>query len=504
LRIEGEKVHSVPGIPHFVGDEFGTLLDAAPVLVAAADCFGRITLFNTACERLTGFRRDDVLGLPFVETLVPPDWHDIVRSRFAGDSPAALAAPHVNPWRTHSGDVRQIEWHCFRADNLPNGPWIIGFGHDITTLAQARHQIGQQASLIDALFEHIPEGITIAEAPDVTIRRVSRFGELLTGRSRDRLEDIPVDDHPAAWGLFHADGVTAATAAELPLTRATQHGEVVTDEEWVMKRPDGTALMLLCNAAPIRDASGRITGGLIAWRDITQRKQLESELRAAARAKDEFLAAVSHELRQPLSACLGALAMMKIRQNGESGERARAVLERQLTQMTRLIDDLLDTSNVTRGVVALDKQRLDLRDAVRSACDAIQTALDARQHSCAVVVSDDPVMVEGDPLRVHQILSNLLANAAKYTPPGGDIQITVGADDHHARVSVRDNGVGIPKDAQARIFDLFTRAMTDGGGFGIGLAVVRRLVEAHGGSIAVVSEGVGHGTEFIVTLPRTH
>jgi signal transduction histidine kinase len=164
----------------------------------------------------------------------------------------------------------------------------------------------------------------------------------------------------------------------------------------------------------------------------------------------------------------------------------------------------LDTSNVTRGVVALDKQRLDLRDAVRSACDAIQTALDARQHSCAVVVSDDPVMVEGDPLRVHQILSNLLANAAKYTPPGGDIQITVGADDHHARVSVRDNGVGIPKDAQARIFDLFTRAMTDGGGFGIGLAVVRRLVEAHGGSIAVVSEGVGHGTEFIVTLPRTH
>lgn len=497
-------MQSVSGIPPFVGAEVGALLDAAPVLVAAADRFGRIVLFNTACERLTGFRREEVLGQPFVETLVPADWHDIVRRRFATDDARTLAAPHVNPWRTRGGEARQIEWHCFPAENLPDGPWIIGFGHDITTLTEARAQIGHQAGLIDALFEHIPEGITIAEAPDVTIRRVSRFGEVMTGRSRDRLEGIPADDHPDAWGLFHADGVTAAVAAELPLTRATQSGEVVTDEEWVMKRPDGTALTLLCNAGPIRDTSGRVTGGLIAWRDITQRKRLESDLRAAARAKDEFLAAVAHELRQPLSASLGALAMMKIRQDGESGERARGVLERQLTHMTRLIDDLLDTSNVTRGTVTLDRQRLDLRDAVRRACDALQTAMDARQHTLAVVVPDSAVMVEGDPLRVQQILSNLLANAVKYTPPGGAIRIALSADDHHARVAVRDNGVGIPKDAQARIFDLFTRATTDGGGFGIGLAVVSRLVEAHGGSIAVASEGVGHGTEFIVTLPRAH
>ena len=497
-----QEMQAVSGIPEFIGDEFGALLDAAPVLVTAADCLGRIVVFNTACERLTGFRREDVLGLPFVETLVPTDWHDVVRNRFAGDSPAALAAPHVNPWRTDGGETRLVEWHCFRADHLPHGPWIVGFGHDITILAHAREQIRQQASLIDALFEHIPEGITIADAPDVTIRRVSRFGELLTGRSRDRLEDIPAEDHPDAWGLFHADGVTPATASELPLTRATQRGEVVTDEEWVIKRPDGTTVTILCNAGPVRAASGRITGGLIAWRDITQRKQLESELRAADRAKDDFLAAIAHEMRQPLSACLGAVAMMKVRQNRESGERARGVLERQLTQLTRLIDDLSDSSHVARGTVALEKQRLDLRDAARRAHEAVHSTMEGRRHTCTTVVPDDAVMIEADPFRLQQILSNLLGNAAKYTNPGGEILITVTAEDRHARVSVRDNGVGIPKEAQTRIFDLFTRAATSGGGFGIGLAVVRRLVEAHGGSIEVASECEGQGSEFIVTLPR--
>jgi PAS domain S-box-containing protein len=494
----------VSAFPQVDGRDIAALFDAAPALIAAADRCGRIVLFNARCERLTGFRREDVLGQPFLETLVPADWHDTVRARFASESPAALAAAHVNPWRTAGGGRIEIEWHCFRAEHMPEGPWIIGFGYDLEGERLARRDVELQQGLIDALFEHIPEGITIADAPDVTIRRVSRFGEAITGRQRASLEQIPADDHPAAWGLFHLDGVTPAAADELPLTRATRAGEVVTDEEWIIRQPDGSEVTILCNAGPIRDASGRITGGLIAWRDITERKRLESDLRAADRAKDEFLAAVAHELRQPLAACLGAVALMRMRQSREAGERAHAVLDRQLTHMARLIDDLLDTSRVALGTVALATQPLDLRDVVRRACESVQSLVEARRHACTVEVPAEPLTIDADPMRLQQVLGNLITNAAKYTPPGGTIRVTASADARAARVVVRDNGVGIPPEMQTRIFDLFTRASADADadGFGIGLAIVRRLVEAHGGTVTVTSDGPGRGSEFVIILPR--
>jgi PAS domain S-box-containing protein len=487
-----------------LSSDFGMMLDAAPVLIAGADRFGRVVLFNTACETLTGFLRHEVLGEPFIETLVPPDWHDVVRGRFAGDSPAALAAPHVNPWRTRNGQSREIEWHCFSVsdDAWPNAPWIIGFGHDISTLADARQTIQTQQSVLDALLDQIPEGITIADAPGVTIRRVSRFGERITGRSRTALENISADEHPQAWALFRPDGAAAAPD-ELPLTRATQHGELVTDEEWVMKRPDGSEVTILCNAAPIRNAAGHITGGLVAWHDITERKRLEAELRATNQAKDEFLAAIAHELRQPLAASLVASSMLRAhRDSPEQMEHAHAVLDRQLKQMTRLIDDVLDAGHVARGKVTLAKQRLDLREAVRRACESSSGVMESRQHSLSVQVAEAPTFVDADPIRLQQVLVNLLGNAAKYTPHGGTITVQVTCDDTVARVSVRDNGRGIPKEAQARIFELFARADTEADGFGIGLAVVSRLVTAHGGSVSVTSEGTGCGSEFTVTLPR--
>jgi PAS domain S-box-containing protein len=492
----------VSTFPHVDGKNVAALLDAAPAIIAAADRSGRIVLFNAECERLTGFRREDVLGQPLIETLVPADWHETVQSRLACESPAALSAPHVNPWRTAGGGQIEIEWRCFRAPDLPNGPWIVGFGYDLEGERRARRDVELQQGLIDALFEHIPEGITIADAPDVTIRRVSRFGEAITGRQRANLEQIPADDHPAAWGLFHPDGVTPAEADELPLTRATRSGDIVTDEEWVIRQPDGSQVTILCNAGPIRDPSGRVTGGLIAWRDISERKRLESELRAANRAKDEFLAAVAHELRQPLAACLGAVALMRTRQSRETGARAHAVLDRQLTHMARLIDDLLDTSRVALGMVALATQPLDLREAIRRACESVQSLVEARRHTFTVEVPPEPLMIDADPMRLQQVLGNVMANAAKYTPPGGTIRVTASADARTASVVVRDNGVGIPPEMLHRIFDLFTRVSVEEEGFGVGLAIVRRLVEAHGGAVTVTSDGPGQGSEFVVTLPR--
>lgn len=495
----------VTPVPECLGDGFAALVDAAPMLVAAADRYGRIVLFNAACEALTGLQRNDVVGESFVETLVPEDWHEVVRERFAGDSPAALSKAHVNPWRSADGEARSIEWHCFlfESPDLPNCPWIVGIGHDITTLEQTRAQVAAHEQLIDALFEHIPEGITIADAPDVSIRRVSRFGETIAGRTRQTLEGIPADKHPDTWALFHTDGVTPATPEELPLTRATQEGEVVTDEEWIIRRPDGSDVTILCNAGPLRDDAGKITGGLIAWRDITRRKHLEDELRAANLEKDQFLAAVAHELRQPVAASIAALAMLRLRDStaADQTERAVGVLERQLRQMTRLVEDLLDTSHVARDAVPLSKERLNLCDLARESMEGFREAMDAHGHQCSLSVPPEPVFVHADRMRLQQVFNNLLGNAAKYTPDGGTIQLLVFADTGGVRISVRDNGLGIPEHAQQRIFDLFGRADTSVQGFGIGLAVVRRLVEAHGGSVSVRSDGPGQGSEFLVTLP---
>jgi signal transduction histidine kinase len=358
-----------------------------------------------------------------------------------------------------------------------------------------------QQQLLDAVFDHVPDGITYATPPDVTIQRVSRYGQQLTGRRREELEGITADKHPDRWGICRGDGVTPAHGDELPLTRATRHGEIVNDEEWVLVRPDGTRVVLLCNAAPVQNTRGETIGGVIAWRDITDRRRLEDDLRAANHAKDDFLAGVAHELRQPLSAAVAAVSVMEARQEEAAGQHARGVLDRQLQQMSRLIDDLLDASRLTRGLVTLHRQVIDIRSIVQEASEVVRPLLDRSRHDYQVLLPEDPVFVSADAMRLQQVFVNLLGNAARYTDTGGRIELRVESVADTVRIVVSDNGRGIPKDAQHRIFDLFTRATDRAGGLGIGLTIVRRLVELHDGAIDVQSEGEGQGSQFVVTLP---
>ena len=219
----------------------------------------------------------------------------------------------------------------------------------------------------------------------------------------------------------------------------------------------------------------------------------------AIASKDEFLALVAHELRQPLHASLAALRMMST--SGESGDHARSVVERQLTQMTRLVEELLDAARIVRGHVQLNVAVFDVRAAIERAADSLRALIAEREHEFVVAVPEQPVIVQADAARLEQVFSNLLSNAAKYTDSGGRITLSLAVDQAFANITVSDTGRGIDPAAISTIFNLFARAASDVRGFGVGLAATRRLVELHGGTIQARSDGVGRGAQFRVSLP---
>ncbi len=230
---------------------------------------------------------------------------------------------------------------------------------------------------------------------------------------------------------------------------------------------------------------------------LRREKDARRVAEAATGSKDEFLALVAHELRQPLHASLAALRMMST----ESSEHARSVVERQLTQMTRLVEELLDAARIVRGHVQLNEAVFDIRATIERAADSLRALIAEREHAFVVSVPEQPVIVQADAARLEQVFSNLLSNAAKYTDPGGRITLSLAVDQNFANITVSDTGRGIDPAAISTIFNLFARAASDVRGFGVGLAATRRLVELHGGTIQARSEGVGRGAQFRVSLP---
>ena len=231
-------------------------------------------------------------------------------------------------------------------------------------------------------------------------------------------------------------------------------------------------------------------------------------LKLADQRKDEFLATLAHELRNPLAPVRNALEILKIAGDDPAKSlRAREMMERQLAQMVRLVDDLLDVSRITTGKLGVKKSVVDLRDVVSDAVEIVKPFIDARNHRLDITVPGEPVAVDGDRTRLAQVLSNLLNNAAKYTPPGGRIELALARDDYHGILRVRDNGIGLTPESISRIFDMFVQVdrtlERSQAGLGVGLTLARRLVELHGGSIDVASAGVGQGSEFTVRIPLT-
>jgi signal transduction histidine kinase len=240
--------------------------------------------------------------------------------------------------------------------------------------------------------------------------------------------------------------------------------------------------------------------------EVVERARAEDALKEADRRKDEFLAMLAHELRNPLAPILNALYLMRMDLSAHQQIWSREVIERQLSHLTRLVDDLLDVSRITRGKITLARAPVEVATLIARAVETIQPLLDERGHHFAVEApADEPLIVHGDPLRLTQALGNLLGNAAKYTNRGGHIRLTVSRAGEEVELRVRDDGIGIPAERLPLIFDLFTQLDSKSdhpqSGLGIGLALVRRLVKMHGGSVTAASEGSGRGSEFIVRLP---
>ena len=373
---------------------------------------------------------------------------------------------------------------------------------DATGLKAAEDALFHERYLLNSLLGTVPDAIYFADAAGKIIRMnpamALRFGidDLRAAVGKTLIELLSGDDARALHEQARAV-VKSGKAEHYKLERRTAE--------------DGSDRWSLVTRLPLLGPSGEIVGVGVIFRDVTDQKVAEQKIQQAVRRRDEFLAMLSHELRNPLGAIVNATSLLKGDGDGASlAPKAGpiiAILERQSKQMARLLDDLLDASRVTQNKVELRKQVVDLRAVVRDAADALRSQFEEHRIELTMDLCDVPLWIEGDPARLQQIHANLFSNAAKYTPAGGHVSVRAETDDDEAIVVVRDDGAGIPKSLLSSIFDLFVQSERTldraAGGLGVGLTLVRSLVTMHGGTVTAESDGDGHGSTFTVRLPLT-
>jgi PAS domain S-box-containing protein len=460
---------------------------------------GRITSWNREAERILGYAEAEVLGQPFAIIFTP---EDVAQGVPGLELRTALAQGRAEDERWH----RRKNGERFWALGIVTPTQDATGGHtgfskilrDMTERKRAEEQVRFQADVLDRV-----EQAVIVTDPDGRITYWNRFAERLYGWSREEATGRSVGE------LIVAPGEAGRAAEIMASLRAGRNWS----GEFLVRRRDGTAFPALVSDTPMLDGDGRLRGIIGISADLTERKRLEEQLRLrvgelaeADRRKDEFLAMLAHELRNPLAPIRTGLDRMRLKVPPDSPlHPVMDTVERQLGQMTRLVDDLLDVSRITRGQITLQKERADLHAVIAQAVETARPVIDARQHDLTYTPAPEPLRLEADPTRLAQALSNVLSNAAKYTEKGGRIWLAAERGQGEAVVRVRDNGMGIAPEMLAKVFELFTQAhpapYQSQGGLGVGLAVAKRLVEMHGGSVTAHSAGEGQGSEFVFRLP---
>jgi PAS domain S-box-containing protein len=351
-------------------------------------------------------------------------------------------------------------------------------------------------SLIDASGEQLEVGASLGFTPE-TLRLIEQLpngsGTCLEQQSRVIVEDTETDPLFASYReVARRVGFRAVHSTPL-ITRSGKIVGVLSTHFRRPRRPSDreTHLIDLCARQAV---------------DFIENARLYAQLREADQRKDEFLATLAHELRNPLAPISNSLHILRL--SGElppAADRVRAIMERQVNQLVRLVDDLLEVSRITRGKIELRKENVELAAILDNAIETSRPLIDAAGHQLAISISPEMMTVEADPVRLSQVVSNLLNNAAKYTDQGGQIWLSARREGAEAFISVRDNGLGIPPEMLPRVFDMFAQVdrtlNRSQGGLGIGLTLSKNLVQMHRGKIEVRSEGAGRGSEFIVTLP---
>jgi len=368
-------------------------------------------------------------------------------------------------------------------------PMILLNFHDITVRQEAEATNARLSAIVQSSDDAI-----LSRDLNGTIMSWNRGAESIFGYTPDEAIGKPVSI------LIPEDRANEET----DILERVSRGERVDHYETVRCRKDGSLVDVSLTVSPVVDKRGAIIGVSKIARDISQRKRSELALRAADHAKDEFLAMLGHELRNPLGALASAVRILDLEERSpDHVVRARAVIGRQVDQLLHLVDDLLDASRVTSAKMRLSRRPLDLSQTVKATIEALRTRGIVDRHQ--LTFSGPQLWIDADETRIEQIVTNLVGNALKFTPPGGTIAVSVRSEGQHALLAVKDTGVGIPADVLPTIFDLFVQSERSldrsQGGLGIGLTLVRRLVELHGGSVQATSDGAGMGSTFTVRLP---
>jgi PAS domain S-box-containing protein len=403
---------------------------------------------------------------------------------------------------------RERNYHFALATGLLSGVAAVGgvvaflvlLRRHLAARAAAAAVIAEQGERLRTTLASIGDAVITTDT-EGRVTGMNAVSESLTGWKVAEATGQPLP------GVFRIVNEQTRRAAENPVARALREGIIVgLANHTILIARDGTERPIDDSAAPIRCKEGKVVGCVMVFRDVTERRKAELALRDADRRKDEFLATLAHELRNPLAPIRNALAVFKVAYGDrETFERAREMMDRQLGQMVRLIDDLLDVSRISRGKLELRKEPVELASVLNQAVKTCRPRAEAAGHEVKVTLPPQPVYLNADPIRLAQVFSNLLDNSCKFTARGGAIHLAAERQGGDLVVSVKDTGIGIAPGHIDSIFDLFAQGDTSPqvsqSGLGIGLTLVKRLVELHGGRVQARSAGAGQGSEFVVRLP---
>lgn len=506
-----------------VNDEyFKKITESIPALVSVYNVHtGEYEYVNDALPKLLGYEREEFLkgGVPFAISITHPD--DLKRIMDKNADALERADNGLNEFVPF--EYRMLHkngaWHWLHTDGSvfarrEDGTVesVLNISLDITEQKNIESALRTTKSEMHALLTKLKARVD--EEPSILESIVNSSVDAIVSKSLDGIIRSWNKGAENIFGYSAAEAIGKHISLIIPHDRIDEEamilgrisaGEDIQHYETERLRKDGRRIAISLTISPIRTANGTIIGASKIARDISDRKRHESLLKEEEKRKDEFLAVLAHELRNPLAPISSAAQILQLKDVASSEALwAVDVIQRQLAHMTRLIDDLLDISRITSNKLELLTQKTEVTEILHSAVEASRPLIDAAKHTFHISLPSKPIAIVGDPVRLAQVVSNLLSNAAKYTPDGGTIWLSAYTEGAHAVITVRDSGIGIPRELQPKIFDMFVQGMRSPNatrGLGIGLTLVKRLLEMHRGTIEVQSKGANFGSTFIVRLP---
>jgi PAS domain S-box-containing protein len=457
---------------------------------------------NEAAVDHYGYSREEFLGMSVLDVGTPEAGQKLQAT--LANPPHRLPERDSCQHRKKSGEVIDVELRSSEISLAGRRAWLTAI-LDVSERKRTEDVLQRAAEFDEAVMANMGEGLYTVDVQGL-VTSLNPAAEKMLGWKFEELRGRRMHD---MTHYKYPDG-RPFPAEECAGFQVLRSGNAVTNHEDVFVRKDGTFFDVIYSSAPLK-AGAEIVGLVVVFRDVSERKRAEESLREADRRKSEFLAMLAHELRNPLAPIRNALEILRQREdNREAVHGVSEMMERQIGHMARLVDDLLDVSRISRGKIELRRGSIELASAVNHAVDAARPLVESKHIDLNVSLPQEPVYLNADPIRLAQVVGNLLNNACKFTNKGGRIWLTAeltskGDPSPEVLIRVRDTGIGIAADQLDRVFDMFVQLDTSlersVSGLGLGLTLAKSLVELHGGSIEVHSPGAGHGSEFVVRLP---